>query len=185
MAVVGKHSTILNDTGRTARVNAFSPDCNTLENIKIVDVALKWYEPYTNDLYILQINNALYIPSMENNLIPPFIMREAGIMVNDTPKIHIENPGVDNHSIWFPDRKIRIPLSLNGIFSYFPTSKPTNEDIEQCDPSNILHLSPEGRWNPYDSTYATNENNMVDYERNMIEEKDIIFGIANLKTALK
>ena len=64
MAVVGKHLTILRDSGRTAKVNTFSPECNTLDNIKIVDVALKWYEPYTNELYILQINNAFYAPSM-------------------------------------------------------------------------------------------------------------------------
>ena len=28
------------------------------------------------------MRNALYVPSMPHNLIPPFIMREAGIVVN-------------------------------------------------------------------------------------------------------
>ena len=41
MAVMGKHCTIVGDSGKTAKVNAFSPECNILENVKIVDVALK------------------------------------------------------------------------------------------------------------------------------------------------
>ena len=41
MAVGGKHCTVISDSGKTARVKAFSPDCDTLENVRIVDIALK------------------------------------------------------------------------------------------------------------------------------------------------
>jgi hypothetical protein len=39
------------------------------------------------------------VPAMEQNLIPPFVMREAGIVVNDTPKIHMKNPTIEAHSL--------------------------------------------------------------------------------------
>ena len=72
MAVLGQHCTIVGDTGKTAKVNAFSPDCKALDNVKIVDAALKWHDPYSDELYIIRINNALHVPSMNNNLIPLF-----------------------------------------------------------------------------------------------------------------
>ena len=37
--------------------------------------------------YVLVINNALYIPLMKNNTMPPFIMREAGTEIIYTLKI--------------------------------------------------------------------------------------------------
>ena len=62
-------------------------------------------------------------------------------------------------------------MKLNGIFSYFPTSKPDTHEIDQCDPQNVLYLSPRGEWNPFSQVYAKNEANMTDYEGNMVEEK--------------
>jgi len=73
MPVVGRHCYILQRTGRTADVSAFSPDLNTLE-ILIVDAALMYYCPYTGREIMLIVRNALYVSSMENNLIPPFIL---------------------------------------------------------------------------------------------------------------
>ena len=48
------------------------------------------------------MRNALYVPEMDNHLIPPFIMREAGIKVSDIPKIQLDDPGISDHSIEFP-----------------------------------------------------------------------------------
>ena len=39
----------------------------------------------------------------EKKLIPPFIMREAGIKVKEIPKIHLNNPDVEGQSIFFAD----------------------------------------------------------------------------------
>ena len=71
------------------------------------------------------IKNALHVPSMQHNLIPPFILREVGLIVNDVPKIHIDNPVKADHSIYFPKDKIRIALLLRGIFFGFVSSKPS------------------------------------------------------------
>ena len=53
--------------------------------------------------YIFVLRNALFVPSMKNNLIPPFMMREAGIRVNDTPKIQTFEPTKEDYSIYFPE----------------------------------------------------------------------------------
>ena len=86
MAVVGINAYILSYTGATAEVNAFTPD-HAAMTIQIVDAAVQYNCLYTGITYIMVIHNALYVPSMQHNLIPPFMIREAGIVVNVTPKI--------------------------------------------------------------------------------------------------
>ena len=66
--------------------------------------------------YILVIGNALHVISMTNNMIPTFIMREAGILMYDTHKTQAKNPTVEYHSIYFQETGIRIPIQLWGVF---------------------------------------------------------------------
>ena len=77
MPVVGKHAYIISDSGKVADVSPFTPDYNSME-IPIVDAAIQYDCPYTDKRYILVIRNALHVPSMSNNLIPPFMTREMG-----------------------------------------------------------------------------------------------------------
>jgi hypothetical protein len=102
MPVVGRNSCIIADTGHIAEVNPFTPDYNSMQ-VPIVDAAIQYECPYSGTSYILVIRNALHVWSMKNNLLPPFLLREAGLQVCDTPKIQVDNPSVDNHAICFPD----------------------------------------------------------------------------------
>ena len=95
--------------------------------IPIVNVALQCEDPYDGTKYILVLRNAIYVPSMVNNLIPPFVMRAAVIIVSEVPKIHLDNPNVETHSMYFAEARLRMYLSLLGAFSYFPVTKPTEE----------------------------------------------------------
>ena len=167
MPVVGCHAYILSDTGRIADVNAFSPDYATME-LPIVDAAIQYDCPYSGISYILVIRNALYVPSMVNNLLPPFMLREAGIQICDTPKIQMDAPTEEHHSIYFDETNFRIPLMLNGVFSYFPSSKPTVTSLNEIEEVYLLTPS---IWNPNSDAYAANEASMLDWEGNMIEKK--------------
>jgi hypothetical protein len=167
MPVVGKNAFVLAETGRTCEVSAFTPDYEPMK-VKIVDAALLYECPYQGTVHILVIRNCLHVPTMVNNLIPPFIMREAGIVVNDRPKIHSDDPGVDDHSIFFPESEFRITLTLNGVFSGFPTFKPDIDTLRECE--NIYMLTPT-RWDPHDQAYRHNEDSMMDWQGEMIERK--------------
>ena len=169
MIVFGKSCFVIHKTGRYADVNAFSPDIETLKKIPIVDAAVTYDCPYTMKTYLLVARNVLYIPSMDHNLIPPFILREAGIKVNETPKIHSENPSIDDHCLYFEEEKLRIPLSLMGIFSYFVTRKPVEDDLDN---SELIYLTPDSpKWNPHSDIYARNEETFLDWEGNLIDRK--------------
>ena len=107
---------------------------------------------------------------MDHNLLPPFILREAGLTVNDVPKIQVSVPSVEDHSIFIPSIDLRIPLSLWGIFSYFTTRMPTADELEG---STVVSITPDGNsWNPHSDVYARNEENMLDWEGNMVEPRD-------------
>ena len=103
---------------------------------------------------------------MDNNLIPPFIMREAGIHVNEVPKIHAAVPTVDHHSIYFTEQDFRIPLQLWGTFSFFQTSRPSIDFADNCE--HVYTLTPQGKWSPHSDVYARNEEAMLDWEGHMI-----------------
>jgi hypothetical protein len=89
MPVVGRHAYIVSDTGRVADMSPFTPDYASMQ-LRIVDAAVQYDCPYNGESCILVIRNTLYVPSMKNNLLPPFVLRKAGIKLSDTPKIQVD-----------------------------------------------------------------------------------------------
>ena len=78
MIVMGKHCHIISRSGVTADVNAFSQEVVCMLKAPIVDALIVYECPYTTKLYFLVSSNVLFVESMNHNLIPPFILREAG-----------------------------------------------------------------------------------------------------------
>ena len=113
MAVIGKHAYILAETGKTVEVNPFTPTYK-LFKAPIVDAALQYDSPYDGKSYNLVVRYALHVPSMCNNLLPPFMLQEAGITVNNKAKIHMTNPTAEEHATIFPKTGFRIPMMLWG-----------------------------------------------------------------------
>jgi hypothetical protein len=159
MPVVGRNAYVISDTGKVAYVSPFTPDYKSMQ-IKVVDAAVQYKCPYTGTSYILVLHNALHVPSMRHNLLPPFILRQAGLNVKEVPKIHVDEPTTADHLITFPETGFRIPLSLWGIFSYFPTMKPTATTMQE---SEEIYLLTPSRLNPHDDAYAANEGSTLDY----------------------
>ena len=140
--------------------------------VPLVDAAVKYESPFDGKVYILVMRNALHVPLMNYNLIPLFMIREAGIRLRDTPQIHVDDPSEDDHSIVFSETGFRIPLSLWGSFSYFPTTKLTMADLDS--PYEVYVLTP-SQWNPHMDAYAWNEESMLDWEGNMkpLKEREV------------
>ena len=116
MVVVGRHAYILSSSGRTAQVSPFTPEYKSLKEVPIIDASVAYDCPIVDKSFILVFHNALIVPSIEHNLVPPFILREAGLEVNYTPKIQVKDPTIHDQSIYFPSSNVRFTLSLNGIF---------------------------------------------------------------------
>ena len=111
MVLFGKHAFIFDGaSGRKCNVQPFDPSLGARRDIPIRDGALAYDCPHSHKTYILIGRNVLSVPTLEHNLIPPFILREAGLIVNDTPKIHKEDPTIDDHAIIIPqENDLHIP----------------------------------------------------------------------------
>ena len=193
MIVLGKECFIFESTGKTCNVEPFSAELGVASNVPIVDAALAYDCPFTNETYILIIRNALHIASMNHNLIPPFIMREGGVTVNDIPKMHCVDPTIEDHCISFKDTDLRIPLQLSGVFSYFNTRKPLASELYSKDK---IFITPDAsEWNPHCLSYSHNESVMTNYEgeiaspsahtkiqKELTFDPDEIFELASVQT---
>ena len=167
MVVVGKNCVIFDDTDKTCTVNAFSESAGKLHDIPIIDAVIAYDCPYQCKTFLLLMRNALYISELEINLLPPFIVRESGIQIDECPKIQTINPTIDNHSMFIHEHNLQIPFRLIDTFSYFETRKPTMEELQTCDK---IFITPDSSsWDPYNPHYSRNEEIMLDEDGNMRE----------------
>ena len=137
MPVIGKNAYILSKIGETVDGAPFTPDYQPI-SVELVDAALKYDCPYSGKIKLLIIRRGLYVASMTHNLLPPFMLREAGITINEVPKIHATSSTEEHHAITFQETNFRIPLSLHGTFSYFSTSKSSILELEEPEDEYVL-----------------------------------------------
>ena len=86
-------------------------------------------------------------------------MIESGATVNSVAKMCCPYPSIDDHFIPLVSSDLRIPLNLNGTFSYFHIRRPTQDDLSSCD--KILITPDTQQWNPYCTSFELNERYML------------------------
>ena len=166
MAVLGKHCFIFDYTGKFCTVTAFNPSLDSTK-LPIVDAVIVYDCPYSMKSFLLLIRNALYLEQAHDNLVPPFLLREAGLHVNECAKLHaLPHPTEEHHSIFFPDEDLRIPLQLNGIFSYFYHRAPHLEEIDNL---KVLFLTPDSAtWDPHSLHFHDQEARLLDHNGSIV-----------------
>ena len=82
--------------------------------------------------YLMVTNNALNVPIMINNIIPPFIIWDSGLFVIMISKIHGEVPTKEHHSIYDATIGVHISKISMGKFLHFKRKLLTNHKIENC-----------------------------------------------------
>ena len=127
MMVIGKQAFIFSHSGQYAHVRAFTDEVKGIPKVPIVNAVIAYDFPQSGQTYLLMVRNALCVPSMEHNLIPPFILRDAGLVLHDTPKIHCNVPSTEDHSLFDEETGLIIPFTLDGTFSVFKSCSLTNE----------------------------------------------------------
>ena len=167
--VLGRGATVVRKTGRTVSVRGFSDELGQPISVPVVDGVITYECEYTGKVILLVVRNALHLPSMDNHLIPPFMMRLAGLEVNECAKFMNKRPNISHHSIYFPVEKLRIPLSLIGITSYIPIRATIGNELDELD---FLELTPQSNsWDPHSELYRDQEDAMMDYKGDLKVEK--------------
>ena len=97
--VEGRFAKVLEDTGRKVQVSGFTSELAKPVSVPTVHPVVAYDCEYTGKTHILVIHNALYLRTMSVNLIPPFMMRLAGLEVNECPKFLSKVPSETQHSV--------------------------------------------------------------------------------------
>ena len=186
MAVAGGDCTIIARSGHFANVTPFSADLPVMEQVEIGDVAIAYNDPYSSRTYLLVMRNALLIPSMDHNLLPPFLVREASLFLDETPKFQSTELSRNNHTIFDDETGMRIHLQLNGTFSYFPTRSLTLDEQLNWDDYPVVYLTPDStQWDPHATHYADAEAAMIDNCGDIVDRsttRKILFDEADIAT---
>ena len=119
IVVGGKHCWIISCSKQSVDVSTFADDVEWLKSFPIFDALLAYDCKRTMKIYFLVVRNALYVESMSHNLIPSFIMRKAGLVVNNTCKINAQSVNEDTHTVQDSKSGLVINLQLDRIFSAF------------------------------------------------------------------
>ena len=168
MVVVGQNAIIFDTTGKTCTVNSFSESAGKLDKVPIVDAVVAYDCPYKAKVYLLLMRNALQVSDIHVNLLPPFIVRESGLHIDECPKSQSPEPTVDTHSIYSTETDLRIHLGLHNTFSYFSTRKPTDYELATCDK---IFITPDtSSWDPHSSHFSKNEAMMITTEGNVVPQ---------------
>ena len=101
---------------------------------------------------MLVLKNDPRMPAMDHNATPPFLMREASLIVDDVPKSKASAPTKKHHYTCFPDDNIIVPLLLHGVLSFLPSKKLSLEILNQ-NKNNVLVLTT-SCVNPRSKTHA-------------------------------
>ena len=96
--VIGKNAMIIYDHRRRVSVTGYDPKAGS-NSYKIVSAAVAYDDPYSGEMSILIINQAIEIPHLDNHLLCIFQCRMGGVAINDVPKFQAPNPSLHTHAI--------------------------------------------------------------------------------------
>ena len=87
-----------------------------------------------------------------------------GTVVNDTPEFLLCDPIDDDHCVILQnktlDDRLRIPLTIKGVSSIFPSRKTTQMEYEKSD--HFIATSNAPVWDPHDDMFGSQESSMTD-----------------------
>jgi len=114
--------------------------------VPIVCVATAWQSPDTGQVYILILNESLWMPQLPNSLINPNQLRYYGTIVQDNP-VHDTPMHIRTH-----DARFSMGLQMHGTIVCTETRTPTESELNSC--PRIVMSSPHA-WDPHNVSFPT------------------------------
>ena len=146
--VAGANCCIMSYTGRVCDVSPYSEHYKPVTGVPIVKAVTVWQSQYTGQEYLLILNEALWMPSLNHTLVNPNQLRAYGTIVQDNPY------SGDPLFIQTSNLQFNMELHTTGTVIYAPTRTPTNEDLYSGDLP-MVELSSPIEWNPGKVKYPT------------------------------
>lgn len=143
--VAGANCCILSYTGRVCDVSPYREDYDAISDVPIVKAATAWQSPLTGQVYILVLNEALWMgESMEHTLLNPNQVRHYGNKVQDDPTS--DSPMY----IMTYDASFSMELEMLGTIVFANTYTPSSQELQGCP---HIVLSSARRWDPVNVSF--------------------------------
>lgn len=125
-------------------MSGFHGSFKEIVDVPIVKAATAWAHPDTGRLFILIMNQGLWMPTMDHSLINPNQIRDFDINVFDNPYDRERKFGIVHEDAF-------IPFTTRGATAHFETFKPTKEQVDDPDNVTIVLTAPEAirEWDPH------------------------------------
>lgn len=140
---VGRNALFVHDYERPINVSGYNPSGPVASNLRTaVSAALAYDDAMSGQTVILIVNQAIYIPDLNHNLLGTMQLCLNDVnKVNDVPRFLTDEPDEHTHSLVIPtaDDPYVIPLTLKGVASSFPTRKPTEDEYETLPHLHLTH----------------------------------------------
>ena len=135
-------------------VAPYSDEYEPIKDIPIGRAATAWTDPETGTVWIIVFQEVLYFgDKLTNSLICPNQIRSCNYnTVSDVPK-QFDSKSEHAIALESDEAKVFIPLSMEGVISYFDSTYPTEEEMENCD--HIIATS--DHWDPHSDHFRKNE----------------------------
>jgi len=155
----GIEAAIVYRTEHHIEVRPFLDELGSLAKVPIVTAAIAYDDSKTGHTFVLFFPQSLYFRSLRHNLLCPMQLRDGGTTVNETPLLYTPKDewNESTHAITNEEYGLHIPLNLDGVVSYFPSRKPTAEELSDPDQCTHVYMCREGPWDPSDPTLARAE----------------------------
>ena len=155
--------------GVTVDAIPFDDSLGKASNLHIVHAIYAIDNPVTFRTHLIRINNGIYIPTMKQALLCPNQARQFGTIIDDIPP-ELDHTGTSSFSMSVADHnETSFPLQRHGPTAYLPVRRPTQEELDTIE---IIDITEEEEWNPYDGfNYAINNVN-IEQSRCALEEEE-------------
>jgi hypothetical protein len=145
--VAGSNCIIIEYTGQTAEVEAYSPDYPS-KQVPIATVDTAYDSPTSGATYVLIINKVLYFgDSLSFSLLSPNQLREKDVHINERHRQHAQDSIFGIH---VPSKSLKIPSTLEGVVAGFDSRPPTQNELDNT--SLHVELTSNVEWIP--NTFA-------------------------------
>ena len=119
-----------------------------------IAVTVAYDNPQSGKFCIFIFHHFIRVNHLNHHMLCTMQCLINGIEVNETPKFLLRQPTDKSRAIvvYDPDREtpMVVPLSINGITSYFPYRKLTRSEFEDGDVSRIYFTVKAPAWDPSD-----------------------------------
>ena len=152
ICVVGDNCLVIHDHNWPVNVYSYDPK-DGHRSAKTVDATVGYQDPQSGQVFILMINQAIFIDGLDNYLLCPMQCHLNGVHIREIPKFLAESPSETTHAVELSNpfeaaHLLIIPLQLSGAISYFYVYSLSTAEYENDNIPKIHLTAEEPPWDP-------------------------------------